>query len=350
MAQQTQAIEVPHLGLRACGVAEHCRALQRIRTLPFWWYLGRSRALGNFSIPFEDGNGHWWYAVKPGLCWSADCFNPIDARRARPRITKSFLGYQHIVPEAAQANSQLVVNAITSLAAYSEAAVDSKRRNSVRKGFRSCTLEVLTGYHAETFEQCRITWKELTERTGWKHAVERSEFEATWRAMLDCPGVSIILGRERTSGQVAGFLITKIIGDTAYVDTIASRTEFMKYNVNDAVMYAFLINAQRLDGVSKAHYAIRSYVETLEKFKQGLGFVPTPFPARTVLRGGVRLVLSRFFPDKYKRMIGQFDEPAAEASAARPSGPDASAKSVRPPGPRAGSSERDVRSAESAAP
>lgn len=320
MAQQTQAIEAPTLALRACSVAEHCRALQRIRTLPFWWYLGRSRALGNFSIPFEDGSGNWWYAVKPGLCWPADCFAPIDAGRARPRITRSFLGYQHVVPAAAQANSQLVINAITDLAAYSEAAVDSKRRNSVRKGFRSCTLEVLTAAHAETFEQCRITWKELTERTGWKHAVEPREFEATWRAMLDCPGVSIIVGREQTSGQVAGFLVTKIIGDTAYVDTIASRTEFLKYNVNDAVMYAFLVNARRLNGVRKAHYAIRSYVETLEKFKQGLGFVPTPFPTRTVLRGGVRFVLSRFFPAKYKRMIGQFDEPAATEGAPRDSG------------------------------
>lgn len=317
MAQQTQTIEAPVLPVRACPVAEHCEALRAGGRLPFWWYLGRHRILGNFSIPFQDERGNWWYQVKPGLCWAADCFAPLAPGQARLPFAKSYLGYQHVVPSEAQADSHLVINAITDLATYSEKAIDAKRRNAIRKGLRSCALEVLTNYDEPTFEQCRLAWKELTERTGWKHALHREEFHATWRELIHYPGTSIIVGRELQSGQVAGFLVTKIIGDTAYVDTIASRTDFLKYNVNDAVMFAFLMNARRLPGVAKAHYAIRSYVETLENFKRGLGFQPVPFPARTVLRGPTRLVLKRWFPDKYRRMYGLFDTEEGQRPAAR---------------------------------
>lgn len=307
MPQQTQTIEVPELALDACSVSEHCLALWEAGALPFWWYIGRHRLLGNFSLPFQDRHGNWWYQVKPGLCWAADCFAALEPAAARPPLRCSFLGLQHVVPDESQANSHLVINAIVDLQAYDERAVDAKRRNAVRKGLRSCVIERLARLEEATLEQCRAAWSDLTQRSGWKHAVERQEFRRSWGALLACRGVSILVGRERESGQVAGFLVTKIIGDTAYVDTIASRTELLRSNVNDAIMFAFLVNARRL-GVRKAHYAIRSYVETLEKFKQGLGFVPVPFPARTRLSLPVRLLLPRLAPAKYRRMMGIFDE------------------------------------------
>lgn len=309
MAQETQGIECPELALRACSVDEHCRALQRIRRLAFWWYLGREGVWGNHSIPFRDACDNWWYQVKPGLCWTADCFAPIEPGRARPSVLKSYLGFQHVVPDEVHSNSHLVINAIGDLSTYSDKSVDAKRRNSIRKGFRSCELTVVERFDGEVFDQCRAAWQELTERTGWKHAVEKVEFDETWRALLDCPGVTILIGRASDAGEVAGFLVTKMIGQTAYVDTIASRTQFLKYNVNDALMYAFLMNARRLGTIRNAHYAIRSYVETLEKFKLGLGFVATPFPTRTVLRGPTAFVLKRCYPGAYRRMLGLFDEP-----------------------------------------
>lgn len=307
MCQAIQEIEIPSLALRACSVDEHCRGLRSIQGLPFWWYLGQSRVFGQFSIPFQDSGGHWWYQVKPGLCWPADFFNARNPFGVRVPLSKSFFGYQHIVESEGQANSRFVINTISDLASYGVKSIDSKRRNSIRKGLRSCKLEVCESIDRETFDQCRSAWTDLTQRTGWKHAVSQEEFDRTWSLLLECPGVTIILGREMTSGQVAGFLVTKIIGNTAYVDTIASRTEFLKCNVNDAVMYAWLRNAQQLPGVRMAHYAIKSYDEKLEQFKTDLGFVPLSFPACTILRGPTGKLLKHFYPDKYNRMFGIFE-------------------------------------------
>ena len=117
----------------------------------------------------------------------------------------------------------------------------------------------------------------------------------------------MVIGRDGTTGEVAGFLVTKIIGDTAYVDTIASRTS-QTCNVNDALVYAFAANARGLPGVTKGHFAIRSYIKSLEHFKWSMGFHPIPFPAVTQLRWPVRLMLKWFYSAQYRRMVGQFDE------------------------------------------
>lgn len=308
MAQKVSEIEVPELALGHCSVEEHCKALEQVRALPFWWYQGTSRILGNFSLPFQDKNGNWWYQVKVGLCWPADCFRPIDPDLARPPYSKSFLGYQHVVEDQGDANSHLVINAILDLKIYDADSINAKRRNAIRKGFRSCTLEVLTRPSDDALRGCLRAWNELSARTGWKHACDQKTFFESWRLLADCPGASIIAGRDNESGEIAGFVVTKIIGDTAYVDTIASCTDMLRTNVNDAVMYAFLINAAKLPQVTKAHYAIKSTVTKLEKFKAGLGFEPHPFPAVTRFRPGVEAMLKLCFPAKHRRMIGLFSD------------------------------------------
>ena len=319
MAQKVAEIEVPALGLKSCSVQEHCEALRRIKRLPFWWYQGTGRLLGNFALPFQDRHGNWWYQVKPGFCWAADIFRPIDPRKARPPYFKTFLGYQHVVSDESQANSHLVINAILDLSAYGVNCIDTKRRNAIRKGFKFCQLTVLETLDDETLEGCLAAWNDLSSRTGWKHPMGPKEFGESWRRLLEVNGATIIVGKDVESARVAGFLVTKIIGDTAYVDTIASCTELLKTNVNDAVMFAFLMNAKKIPGVTKAHYAIKSSVVTLENFKTGLGFVPNPFPARTVLRGAVGPMFRRFRPVQYDRMIGIFHEDKPQEGAPKSS-------------------------------
>jgi len=312
-ADKPEEIEAPALKLKHCSVEEHARGLLALKRLPFWWHQGVHPLFGNYSLPFRDESGNWWYQVKPGLSWPVDLLGAIARESARPPYMKTFLGYQHVVPDEAAADSRLVINAILDLAAYGAGQVSHNRRKMVRKGFKRCTLEVLKSFEEQAVRQCHRAWNDLTTRTGWRKPVEWALFEETWRMVFDCPGLSVIAGRDKESGEIAGFLITKIVGDTAHGDTIASRTDLLGTNVNDAVVYAFLKNAARLPGVRKANYAIKSYVTKLEQFKEGIGFKPHPFPARTCLRPGVGLALRLVFPKKYNRMIGRFEEGPAQA-------------------------------------
>jgi hypothetical protein len=297
-------IDVCDLRLRNCSVEEHCHALRDFATLPFWWYLGTSRAFGNYSMPFQDTGGRWWYQVKPGLCWPADFFAPIHSADVAIVRSKSFLGYQHVVTREEDADSHLVINAVLNLSAYGSASVDCKRRNAMRKGLRLCVLEVVSVLDDGTLTECLGSWNDLSARSGWKHKLDLPTFARTFRRLPECPGVSVIIGREAKTGHVAGFLVTKIIGQTAYVDTISSRTDMLHTNVNDAMMAAFLCNAARLPGVANAHYAIKSTVTNLEKFKTGLGFQPHAFPASTCLRPGIGVLLRTLDRAKFDRMTG----------------------------------------------
>lgn len=316
MGEQTAAIEAPPLELRHCTVEEHCAALRAAGDLPFWFHIGRSRLFGNFSRPFRDRCGNWWFQPRFGLAWPVDCYHPIERGRARPALFGSALAYQHVVPDESQANCRMVINTIEDVSAYGAASVPQRRRNTIRKALRLCRLEVLREYDAETFEQCRAAWNDLTQRTGWRGTLEREPFEHNWRRMIELPGVSLVVGREGESGRVAGFLIVQVLGDTAYVDTIASRTDLMKVHVNEALVYAFVTNAARIAGVRRAHYSLRSYVEPLERFKQGVGFVPTVFPAYTRFRGPTGWLLRTFQARSYRRMMGRFDLPDESPPAA----------------------------------
>ena len=306
MGKQIASIDVPDITLSSCSVDRHCAALCEMKVIPFWWYIGKSRLFGNYSIPFKGKNDNWWYRVKPGLCWAADVLAPVSPDDARPHLSKSFLGYQHVVADRGLANSTFVINAITNLPEYDASTINAKRRNAVRKGLNCCDLSSETSPDAEILDGCRKAWEDLTHRTGWKGEVGKEWFNESWKLLAACPGTSIIVGRETESGEVAGFLVTKIIGDTAYVDTIASRSDMLRTNVNDAILYVFLCNAKKLEGVTKAHYAIRSNVTMLEKFKTGLGFTPHPFPARTVFRPGIGLALKLLKRNHYNRMMGVF--------------------------------------------
>ncbi|MEP0848326.1 MAG: hypothetical protein HRF50_16075 [Phycisphaerae bacterium] len=323
MAQSTAAIEAPRLTLKHCSVEEHCLALCDARRLPYWFHTGTSRVFGNFSLPVRDADGRWWFSPRPGLAWLVDCYAAVGRGGARPPLSGSFLAYQHVVPDAEQANSQLVINTVVDVPSYGPASVPLKRRNGIRKSLKNCVVERLAGRDAEALEHCRQAWNDLTQRTGWRHTAERAEFHNTFTRMMELPGVSVIVGRDRESGQVAGFNMVKVIGDTAYVDTIASRTDMLKLRVNEALMYTFVANAALVPGVQKAHYAIKSYVAALEDFKQGVGFVPTPFPAYTRFRGPTGLLLRTLFKDKYRRMMGQFDTaPTPAETAGGPAEPE----------------------------
>lgn len=303
-AKPPSRIDVPLLELRRCSVDEHAEALRAARRLPFWWYQGTSRVLGNYSVPFQDGSGIWWYQVKPGLCWPVDFLRPLPPGSPGPALSRSFVGFQHVVPETSQADSSLVINAIFDLGSYGAARVGSTRRSAIRRGLRDCELTLLTAEDAGTFDECRLVWNDATVRTGWKRPQTQAQFAASWRQLIDLAGVSIIVGRDRRTGAVAGFLISKIVGDTAYLDTTASLTSMLQTNVSSALMYGFLANAAGIQGVDKAHSAIKSYVASLEEFKTSFGFVPHRFDARTRLRPGVGPALRLLVRDRYDRMMG----------------------------------------------
>lgn len=270
-----------------------------------WWYQKLSNGGRHFSVPFQDNQGHWWYQVRPGFAWPVDAIDAVSAKGRRVPFSCSYLAYQHVVPDGEYRNSTLAVNTILDLPAYSARSIDDKRRNAIRKGFRSCEVIAVNAVDDKWLAGVTKAWNDLVDRTGWKTHRDAATVAESLKRLIECPAATFLLAVERASGRVAGFLITRILGETAYVDTIASNTELLKSNPNDILMYTFIRNAQRLPGIRKVHYAIRSNVTHLESFKTSLGFEPHPFPAMLWARPGLGTVLRLLNPRCYNRLTGR---------------------------------------------
>lgn len=302
-----QDIEVPLPLLKSCTTQEHCRSLLAAGSLPFWWYQDLIDSGRHFSLPFQDSLGSWWYQVRRGYAWPVDAIDELPASGRSLPYAKSFLASQHVVPPGEASNSTLVINTITDLAAYSTGSIDDKRRNAIRKGAKSCEVISLQEVDDNLLPGIVQAWNDLVARTGWKSQRDARAIRDSWKQLLHLPAASILVAVERAGGQVAGFLITKIHGTTAYVDTIASNSNLLKNNPNDILMYTFIRAAQKLPGVTQVHYAIKSSVTALEDFKTSLGFAPHPFPAMLKARPGMMTLLRTFKPALYKRLMGQLE-------------------------------------------
>lgn len=278
-------------------------AVRKSRLTSFWWYFFDNPLL-RLSSPFQTKDGSWWYQVKPGFCWPADILYAREEFVSGFPYNKSFLGYQYMASEKMK-NSEQVINSINDLALYGPQCIDAKRRNAIRKGLSRCIIEPLNDMSETIIEECREIWSDFTRRTGWKNPVSKKYIADSWKELINLAGTTILFGREKSTGKAAGFIIAKLIGDTAFVDTIASKTDMLHTNINDALMYSFLVSAQHVPEIKKAHYALRSYDVRLEDFKKSIGFQPTTYPFFTYLRPGRAPLLKAFFPSQFQRLTGK---------------------------------------------
>jgi hypothetical protein len=300
-----QEINMPNLALRYCTSDEYCMALQKMKGLGFWWYQDPSNKNHAFSRPFLSKGGIWWYQVKPGLAWPVNILTPLNG--AALAFGQKYLGCQYRTENLGSQNSYLIFNVIENVKSYTSASIDDKRRAAIRKGLRLCNLHVVDRFEKNIFNGSLKAWNDLVSRTGWKKKLNYSLLEESWKKMLDMPGSTIIVGLDSQTGDVAGFIIVKVIEHTAYIDTIASSNAMARLNINDLLIYSFLMNAKKIFNVQYSHYGLLSSVENLEKFKRSLGFKPQKYPATTRLTPGVGLVLKTFFPAKYNRLFGYFN-------------------------------------------
>ncbi len=298
-------MEAPVLALRKASADEYCRFARQARFNEFWWYFHGAAPYRGFSKPFQDRTDRWWYGVKPGFAWPVDFFTPFSATfRSAPR--RRLLGWQFPV-DTGCSDSCVTMNVIHDLSAYDLGAVNAKRRNAIRQGFRQLEIVIADPADAAVREAALEVWNSHVQRTSWNRTLTPAQFDPSWRELSDWPGTTLLCARAKDGGSsLCAWLLVRAIDDTVFMDTLASHTDRLAERPNDAVLFACLSSA-RQQGIRRAHYALKSSVTSLEWFKESLGFVPYPFPTKLHLRFPVRLGLEWFRPALYRRLRGEPD-------------------------------------------
>lgn len=294
----------PDLAIDSCAIDEHCSGYKQAKLTSFWWYQFKDKIFGNFSIPFKYVD-RWFFQVKPGYVWLVDPFKPLEVKdrfALSLPFTKSFVGFQVIIDAKEKSNSQLVYNVLPLFENYSLKIVDAKRRNSIRKGNNLCFVRKIEKdlLGKEVIKEATEVWNSLTVRTSWKTKKSEDFMDYSWKELLDIPGNHIIGCFDKGSGKLIAWLIIKCIDGVLFVDTIASHSGYLEKNPNDILIFAALQNAS-VRGFKNAHYAMKSYVTSLETFKQSFGFVPTGFPAYVNINFPFNVMMNMFFKKELKR-------------------------------------------------
>lgn len=302
-AQAARSPDEPMLvPLARASEREYCEYARKTRHNELWWYFNGLAPYRGYSRPFADPRGRYWFCVKPGFAWPVDYFRTVDYRAWSPNFSTWMLGCQFPVSDAA-ADSKVWMNVMFDLTAYDITRVVSDKRRAVRKGLKNLDLVPLDPSDRAVSDEAVEVWNSHVTRTGWNTVFEADNFAASWAELRDWPGTTIIGAREKTDGKLCSWTIIRCVDDVAYVDTLASHTDRLANRPNDAVVFSALFFAARC-GLTKAHYSLKSSIASLEAFKESLGFIPHPFPAKLNLRFPVGLALKTLKPGMYRRLLG----------------------------------------------
>jgi len=300
MTTQTNR-DIEPLPLAHASVDEYCGAVAAARNIPFWWYFGTYPLMGNYSVPFQTSDRSWWYQVKPGLCWPVEFMVSRNHRPSLP-LRHSFLGYQS--PQHSGTNSRVVFNMIEDLTQFDIGCLDKSKPRALRKASRRCVVEILQTLNSTIEMQATDVWNSLVERSGWNHPLNPRTLTDSWRRLLDLPGTTILGCFDSNDHRLIAWLICKLIGNVAYIDTIASHSSYMDHRPNDLLIYSFLMSAKKNSHISMAHYSLRSRIASLERFKESMGFRPCSIPVYTHLRPGVKALLKTLSKRNFERLMG----------------------------------------------
>jgi len=299
------ALLPPLLNLPTTTAGDYCSSVLSTRGSEVWWFQIGAAPYRGYSRPFRDLEGRWWWRSKPQFSYPMDLFVPIDPTPQLPR-GRSIVGCQYPVPEEC-ANSLLHFNVIANLDSYDLDAVAAAKHRAVRKGLNSLTFHLLDARDNVSTEEVRLVWDSHVSRTRWNRACGPRTFKEWWQPLADMPGTSIVGVRERVSGQLCAWLLVRIIDNTVFLDTLASRTDMLMHRPNDALIFFVLFSTGRTHGGRRANFFRRSSATSIELFKQSVGFDSTGLPARYQLNRLTRVLPKLLKPKSWDALRGDWN-------------------------------------------
>ncbi|MBI5252031.1 MAG: GNAT family N-acetyltransferase [Desulfomonile tiedjei] len=239
-----------------------------VRTKDTWWYESSSHVYSNFPyhIPvtvklneIDEVLGNTGFAAKYAC--------PIEIGRP---------SYQHVCTERD----------------YDFATLNQKARNRTRRGLERCSVRRLTFKElaaTESLELCRDTWMRHGKPVP-------SDFEDYWSRFYNAADAASVL---ETWGAFVGdelgaFLIAVLTDGCMCLRDVCSHSNHLHAHPNNALVYLFTKDAIARQEVSEVSYGLQSLqegTETLDRFKEGMGFPRRPVGQRIEVNRTLRPIL-----------------------------------------------------------
>ena len=211
-------------------------------------YIQQQIAAG-YDMHYHDGV--WWEKKKYYICKPAFFMRKIEPGKAKPKLSKSFMGYSHLVNDDRHANgySSMMIMNKDILKDYSMQTIPSKKRSRIRKGLKLLEIKRINNID-EVIEDIQKICISVASRTGFGHSPKYyvKNYDL-WKAYMTKEFMQP--NREWWGAYYEGILISYrydvLIDDMMYFHVIKSHTDYLNKNANDALMYSFIEYCKTLE-------------------------------------------------------------------------------------------------------
>ncbi len=229
-------------------------------------------------------DGVWWKNASPGSCQPLYPLQEIPAGRARPRFSRSFLRYFHVVPggqDGGLVRTRMLLQG-ERLATYSLDQLDGVRRKAIRKAIRAgCRIEPITSLAEHRRDLLAIYVSNAARnRYGLPEQWYLDHSEEWWRNLTR---EAALPGRTWfgafLENKLVAFSYSCLVGDTFHMLVTKSHTDFLAARPVDLLEFEVVRHGGGQAGCRRidAGWAI-PLPPTIDWRKRSLGFEAVELP------------------------------------------------------------------------
>jgi hypothetical protein len=250
----------------------------------------------------REDSGLFWFNTSRGVYTSFPYHKNIDARHID---VGSVLRRDGIVARFGCPQDQGIYSfrIICDDSNYDFSCLRSRTRTQVRRGLEACRVQQVSfndlekqahSLNAETLiRQGRKPPANLNEYwTRYYKEAARTTGAETWAAFVE--------------DQMAAYLISFMIEDTANLLIVRSSTKFLDQFPNNALIFQFLYHRLRAGDIRQVSYgyeSIQSDLGSLDQFKTGMGFQKIPTGQRIELSSWLKPFVNRYTTPVASRVL-----------------------------------------------
>lgn len=275
-------------------------------------FAGFERILGQQVVSV---NGIYWSRVRPLFYRPLLPFQEFSPGLIKPPLLALLGGFKHVVPAGELSNCRLNLLMFTDAATYSLENLDGLHRRQVRKAAKLFTIRPIVDKH-EFKQSAYPVYLSFYERTHYEIGSRRTnrDYFSWWADALFRVPHAVVLGGYR-NGRLGGVCVSMLVGDTLCYPTVFCDTESMRLQLS-----GFLLHSVR-EAVAQCQCAKQIFAglykderdRGVDDFYLQRGCRLLRKPARLQINPVAELVLKRFAPRQYGRLLGRIPDAPQEA-------------------------------------
>jgi hypothetical protein len=234
--------------------------------------LGLTNFFSSIGNRVIAGGTHLWYEVGPRTFFPLPFNEPFSMSPADLKLMWEsgalLLRYPGLESQSGFPGYMFLVTKED----YGLADMNGKSRNQTRRGIENCTVRQISFDYLLHHGQLLIS--DTLRRQDRVMSVKVGQYwQKFFTSAAACPALEAY--GAFVQDRLAAYLVAMSIGSCIHIHMVFSRSEFLKYYPINALTFVFAQEAIRRPNISCVSYGMRSIKgdrESLNKFKQGMGF------------------------------------------------------------------------------